>query len=112
MKSSTLRWVGNVAYKGAMGNVNETVIGKVEGNGPLRRPRHTRQDNIKMDLKERGCNGVKWILLVQDKDSYEYSNKLSGSRKCRRFLKWLSNYELLKDKPPRWRQVANVMKEI
>jgi hypothetical protein len=68
MKSSTLRLVGNVAYMGEMRNVNKTVISKVEGDGLLKRSRHMWQDNIEMDVKETGCNGVKCILLVQDKE--------------------------------------------
>jgi hypothetical protein len=51
-----------------MKNVNKTVISKVKGDGLLKRSRHMWQDNIEMDVKETRCNGVKWILLVQDKD--------------------------------------------
>jgi hypothetical protein len=33
------------------------LIGKIEGNRPLGRPRHSREDNITIDLKEivSGC---------------------------------------------------------
>jgi len=30
------------------------LVGKTEGKGPLRRPRHRWEDNIKMDLEEAG----------------------------------------------------------
>ena len=43
-------------------------MGKPEGKRPLWRPRHRREDNIKMDLEEvgRGCGD--WMELAQDKD--------------------------------------------
>jgi hypothetical protein len=39
-----------------------------EGKAPLERPRHRREDAIKMDLKEMGWEGVDWIHLAQDGD--------------------------------------------
>jgi hypothetical protein len=38
-----------------------------EGKRPLERPRHSWEDNIKMDLRELGINGANWILLAQDR---------------------------------------------
>jgi hypothetical protein len=35
---------------------------------PLGRPRSRCEDNIKMDLREIGLEGVDWIHLVQDRD--------------------------------------------
>jgi hypothetical protein len=43
-------------------------MGKPEGNRPLGRPRHRREDNIKMDLREIGWDGMDLIDLVQDGD--------------------------------------------
>jgi len=43
-------------------------VGKPEGKRPLGKPRHTWEDNIKMDLQEVGCGGTDWIDLAQDKD--------------------------------------------
>jgi hypothetical protein len=37
---------------------------------PLGRPRHRGEDNIKMDLRERGCEGVDWIHLDQDRKNW------------------------------------------
>jgi hypothetical protein len=37
---------------------------------PLRRPRHTWEDNIKMKLKEIGWDGMDWIHLAQDMDRW------------------------------------------
>jgi len=42
------------------------LVGKPEG----KRPRHTWEDNIKMDLQEVGCRGVDWIELAQDRDKW------------------------------------------
>jgi hypothetical protein len=39
-----------------------------EGKRPLGRPRHRWVDNIKMDLREIGCDGIDWIDLAQDMD--------------------------------------------
>ena len=34
------------------------------------RPRRRWEDNIKMDIQEVGCEGVDWIELDQDRDSW------------------------------------------
>jgi hypothetical protein len=43
-------------------------VGKPEGKRPLRRPRIMWVDNIKIDLREIGWDGIDWIYLVQDRD--------------------------------------------
>jgi hypothetical protein len=43
-------------------------VGKPEGKRPLGRPRRRWEDNIRMDLREIGCDGMDWIDLVQDRD--------------------------------------------
>jgi hypothetical protein len=43
-------------------------VGKLEGNRPLRRPRRRWLDNIKIDLREVGWDGMDWIDLAQDRD--------------------------------------------
>jgi hypothetical protein len=45
-------------------------------------------DNIKMDLREIGWDGVDWIDLAEDKlveGSCEHGNESSGSIKCCEF---------------------------
>jgi hypothetical protein len=44
------------------------LIGKPEVMIPLGTPRRKREDNIKMDLKEGGWEGVNWTQMAQDKD--------------------------------------------
>jgi hypothetical protein len=39
-----------------------------KGKGPLGRPRHRWEDNIKVNLWEVGCRGMDWIELAQDRD--------------------------------------------
>jgi len=43
-------------------------VGKPEGKRPLGRPRHSWEDNIKMDLQEVECGGMDWIELSEDRD--------------------------------------------
>jgi hypothetical protein len=43
-------------------------VGKPEGKGPLGRPRQRWVDNIKMDLREIGLDGVDWIDLAEDRN--------------------------------------------
>ena len=45
-------------------------MGKLEEKRPLRRPKRRWEDNIKIDLQEVMCEGVEWIDLVQDRDSW------------------------------------------
>jgi hypothetical protein len=46
------------------------LLGKLEGNRPLGRPRRRWEDNIKVDLQEVGCEGMDWIVVAQDKDRW------------------------------------------
>jgi hypothetical protein len=41
-----------------------------EGKRPLGRPRRRWVDNIKMDLRETGWDGMDWIDLAQDRDQW------------------------------------------
>jgi hypothetical protein len=43
---------------------------KPEGKRPLGRPRRRWLDNIKMDLREIGRNGVDWMDMAQDRDQW------------------------------------------
>jgi hypothetical protein len=45
-------------------------VRKPEGKRPLGRPRLMCVDNIKMDLREIGWDGIDWIDLAQDRDQW------------------------------------------
>jgi hypothetical protein len=51
-------------------NAYRIFVGKPEGKRPLGKPRHRRVDNIKMDLREIGWDGMDWIDLTQDRDQW------------------------------------------
>jgi hypothetical protein len=61
IKSRRMRWVGHVAHMGERRGVYRVLAGSPKGKRPLGRPKHRWEDNIKMDLREIGINGVKWI---------------------------------------------------
>ena len=44
------------------------LVGKPEGNRPLGRSRRRYKDNIKIDLREVGCDARDLIDLAQDRD--------------------------------------------
>jgi hypothetical protein len=45
-------------------------VGKPEGKRPLGRPTRRWVNNIKMDLRERGWDGIDWIGLAQVSDQW------------------------------------------
>jgi hypothetical protein len=69
IKSRRMRWEGHVVR---MGKMNTYIIwmGKAEGKIPLRRPRRRWVDNIKIDLREIGWDGMDWIDLAQGRDQW------------------------------------------
>jgi hypothetical protein len=46
------------------------LVGKPDGKRPLGRPRRRCVDNIKMDLREIGWDGMDWIDLAQVSDQW------------------------------------------
>ena len=50
--------------------VGRVLEGKLMGKRPLGSLRRRWNDNIKIDLQEVGCEGMEWIELVQDRDSW------------------------------------------
>jgi hypothetical protein len=65
IKSRRVGWAGHVACIEEGRGVYRALVWKPERKRPLERPRHRWEDNIKMDLREIGMNGVNWIWLAQ-----------------------------------------------
>jgi hypothetical protein len=68
IKSRRMRWAGNVARMKEKRNAYRILVGNPEGKRPFRRPRRRWVENIKMDLREIGWDGMVWIDLAQDRD--------------------------------------------
>jgi hypothetical protein len=58
IKSRRMRWAGHVVRIGEEKNAYGILVGKPEGKRPLGRPRRRWVDNIKIDLREIGWDGV------------------------------------------------------
>jgi hypothetical protein len=52
------------------GKAYRILVGKPDGKRPLWRPRRRWVNNIKMDLREIGWDGMDWIDLAQGRDQY------------------------------------------
>jgi hypothetical protein len=70
IKSRRMKWAGHVARMWARRNAYRTLVGKPEGRRPLGRTNCRWVDNIKMNLRETGWDGMDWIDLAQDKDQW------------------------------------------
>jgi len=60
-----------VAHMGEGRGAYRVLVGRPEGKRPLGRSRHRWEDNIRMDLREIGWEGVNWIHVVQDRDQWQ-----------------------------------------
>jgi hypothetical protein len=70
IKSRRMRWAGHVAGMGEKRNARRILVGKSEGRRPLGRPRRRWVENIKMDLRVIGWDGMDWVDLAQDRDQW------------------------------------------
>jgi hypothetical protein len=64
MKSRRMRWAGHGARMVEKRNAYRILVGNREGKRPLGRRRRGWVDNIKMDLREIGWDGMDWIELA------------------------------------------------
>jgi hypothetical protein len=53
-----------------MRNAYKILVRKPEGKGPLRRPRHKRDNNIRLHLRETGWEVVDCMHLAQDRNHW------------------------------------------
>jgi hypothetical protein len=70
IKSRRMRWAGYVARIWEKRNAYRILVGKPDGKRPLGRPRCRWVNNIKMDLRAIGWDGMDWIDLAQDRDQW------------------------------------------
>jgi hypothetical protein len=64
IKSRRMRLAGHVARMRAKRNAYSILVKNPEGKRPLGRPRRRWVDNIKMDLREIGWDGMDWIDMA------------------------------------------------
>ena len=62
---------GTCRTYGAIQKCIQSLVGKPESKRPLGRPRRRWEDNIKMDLREVGCDPRDWIALAEDRDQWQ-----------------------------------------
>ena len=67
IKSTRLRWAGYVARMEEGRSAFKILTGKPTGKRPLGRPRRRWEDNIRMDLEEKGISAVNWVDSAQDR---------------------------------------------
>jgi hypothetical protein len=67
IKSRRMRWAGHVASMEEGRIVSRVLVRRPEGKRLLGRVRRRWKDNIKMDLREIGNDGMNWIELAQDR---------------------------------------------
>jgi hypothetical protein len=70
IKPRRMKWEGHVARMRETRNAYRILVRKPEEKRPLGRPSRRWVDNIKMDLREIGWDGMDWIELGQDRDQW------------------------------------------
>jgi hypothetical protein len=65
-----MRRVGHLACVGDSRCAYRVLVQKREGIKPLGRPRRRCGDNIKINLREVGWEGMDWIDLAEDRDMW------------------------------------------
>jgi hypothetical protein len=60
--------MGWTACMGEIRNARSILVGRPEGKRPVAKAGHRWEDNIRMDLGEKGWQCVDWICLAQDRD--------------------------------------------
>jgi hypothetical protein len=66
IKSRRMGWARHVARTGEMRNAHSILVGRPERKRSLGRPRHGWKDNIRLDVREMGLQGVNWMHVAQD----------------------------------------------
>ena len=83
---SRLRWAGHVARMKQSRNGYRVLVGNPEGKRPLGTLRRRWKDNIKMDLREVGCDPGEWVLVGKPEGKRPLHRKVVDGREI---LKWI-----------------------
>jgi hypothetical protein len=70
IKSRRMRWAGHVTRMEDTRGAHSILMGRPDGKRSLGKPRHRCEDNIKMDFKDVGSEGMDWIALAEDRDRW------------------------------------------
>ena len=70
LKSRRPRWAGQLVRMEQFKNACRVLVGRSQGKRPSGRPRRRWEDNIKMDLREVGCDPGDWTALAEDRDQW------------------------------------------
>ena len=70
LKSRRLRCAGQVARMEQFRNAYKVLVRTPESKRPLGRLIRKWEDNIKMDLRDMGCDPRDWITLAEDRDQW------------------------------------------
>jgi hypothetical protein len=70
IKSRRIRWAWHIASTEMKRKAYTILVGKPKGMRPLGRPKRRWEDNIKMDVGERGWCVMDWIDLARNRDQW------------------------------------------
>jgi hypothetical protein len=70
MKSRWVRWTGYVARMGEKNNACRILVGKLERQRPLGRPRRKWVDSVKIYLRKILRRDMDWIYLTRDSNQW------------------------------------------
>lgn len=60
---------------GEISNTYKILVRNPQGKKPLGKPRHRRENNVKFNLTEGGCEDVNWVKLAQGKVQWQAAVK-------------------------------------
>jgi hypothetical protein len=61
-----MRWAGHVEHRGEMRNEYNILSEKPKRKSPLGKTRRRCEDNIRLDVREIGWEGLGWMQMAQD----------------------------------------------
>jgi hypothetical protein len=98
INSRRMRWAGHAVHTREGKDVYRNLVGRPKGRRQLGRPRHRWEDNIRLNLREIGIDGVNLIYLAQDRVQWWafMNTRTFGFHKERIFFDRMSDNQLFK----------------